>query len=102
MTQPPEAAPTGSPQLPLVIDCGTCLVRGEACADCMVSCLLGGPPDPVRLTADEVGALGALSDSGMLPPLRLVTPVPERHCGADQRRSPPAAEPELIWCAVPD
>jgi hypothetical protein len=57
----------------VIIDCDTCLVRGAACADCVVSCLLGGPPQPVQLSHDEAGALHALSASGLVPPLRLVT-----------------------------
>lgn len=59
----------------LVVDCDDCRVRGDACADCVVTCLLGGPPQPVELDGDELGALGALAGSGMLPPLRLVTAV---------------------------
>lgn len=59
----------------LVIDCGSCVVRGLACEDCVVTCLLDGPPDPLELDGDEVGALGALAGSGLVPPLRLVTPV---------------------------
>jgi hypothetical protein len=65
------AEPTGADAL--IIDCDTCLVRGPACADCVVSCLLGGPPEPVQLSEDEAGALDALAASGLLPPLRLVT-----------------------------
>jgi hypothetical protein len=41
----------------------------------VVTCLLGGPPEPVELDGDEVEALGALAGLGMLPPLRLVTAV---------------------------
>jgi len=59
----------------LVVDCDTCQVRGHACGDCVVTCLLGGPPEPVELDGDEVGALDALAGLGMLPPLRLVTAV---------------------------
>lgn len=74
---------------PLLIDCDTCLVRGPACSDCVVTYLLGGPPDTVEsngphfaavaveLSADERVALGALADSGMVPPLRLVTAIDE-------------------------
>ena len=57
----------------LVIDCDRCVVRGPACPDCVVSVLLGRPPDAIQLDADEVGALDALADSGLVPPLRLVT-----------------------------
>jgi hypothetical protein len=65
----------------LIIDCDTCLVRGPACSDCVVSCLMGGPPEPVQLSRDEAGALDALAASGLVPPLRLVTaaddPLPD-------------------------
>lgn len=52
------------------IDCGTCEVRGLACGDCVVTVLLGGPPE--QLDAEEQRALGVLADSGLVPPLRLV------------------------------
>lgn len=65
----------GHRPVPLIVDCDTCQVRGDACADCVVSCLLGGPPEQVELDGDEVGALGALAGFGMVPPLRLVTAV---------------------------
>jgi len=57
----------------VVIDCDRCVVRGPACPDCVVSVLLGRPPETIELDADEVGALDALADSGLVPPLRLVT-----------------------------
>lgn len=57
----------------MVIDCDTCLARSaEACGDCVVSVLLGGPP---AVYADERAAIDALADSGLVPPLRLVSPV---------------------------
>lgn len=56
----------------LVVDCDSCTVRGpSACGDCVVTFLLGGPPDDLR--ADEQDALDVLADAGMVPPLRLVT-----------------------------
>ncbi len=61
---------------PVVIDCDSCLVRSpSACGDCVVSVLLGGPPQGVEVAADELAALSALADGGLVPPLRLVTPV---------------------------
>ena len=67
----------------LIIDCDRCVVRGpSACPDCVVSVLLGGPPAPLELDADELGALDSLADYGLVPPLRLVTaldgPDPEQ------------------------
>lgn len=58
----------------LHIDCDTCLVRGLACHDCVVTALLG-PPEELSLDNDEQRALSVLADSGLVPPLRLVTPV---------------------------
>ena len=70
-----EAHRGDRPAQGLIIDCGRCVVRGVACPDCVVSVLLGGPPDPIALDADELGALDALAGSGLVPPLRLVTAV---------------------------
>jgi hypothetical protein len=59
----------------MLIDCDSCEVRGDACGDCMVTALLG-MPKPVDLADDEASALGALSEAGLLPPLRLVPREP--------------------------
>lgn len=59
------------------IDCDTCLVRGPACGDCVVTVLLGRPPE-LTLEHDEQRALEVLAGSGMVPPLRLVTPTAGR------------------------
>jgi hypothetical protein len=59
----------------LIIDCDRCVVRGPACPDCVVSVLLGVPPDAIELDADELDALDALAGSGLVPPLRLVRAV---------------------------
>lgn len=56
------------------IDCDTCLVRGLACHDCVVTVLLG-PPEELSFDDEEQAALEVLADSGLVPPLRLVTPV---------------------------
>lgn len=56
------------------IDCDSCLVRGLACHDCVVTVLLGPPPE-LRLEDEEKAAFAVLADSGLVPPLRLVTPV---------------------------
>lgn len=56
------------------IDCDTCLVRGLHCHDCVVTVLLGPPPE-LTIDDDEMRALGALARGGLVPPLRLVQPV---------------------------
>ena len=57
------------------IDCDTCEVRGLHCHDCMVTVLLGPPPE-LTFDEDERRALDALAAGGLVPPLRLVEPVP--------------------------
>jgi hypothetical protein len=70
--------PQSSPH-PLVIDCDTCVMRhSDACADCVVSFLLDGEPaddhlgetTAVVLDLDEIRALKALGDAGLVPTLR--------------------------------
>ncbi|MDP3894129.1 hypothetical protein [Nocardioides sp.] len=56
------------------IDCDSCLVRGLHCYDCVVTVLLGPPPE-LEFDDDQERALGVLADSGLVPPLRMVTPV---------------------------
>lgn len=58
----------------LRIDCDTCLVRGLSCHDCVVTVLLGPPPE-LGFDAEEELALEVLSNSGLVPPLRMVTPL---------------------------
>lgn len=55
----------------LHVDCDTCVARGPACGDCVITVLLGAPGD-LDLDHDEQAALSALADSGLVPPLRLV------------------------------
>jgi hypothetical protein len=57
----------------MVIDCERCGVRGVGCGDCVVTVLLGAPPEGVRLDDTERRALAALAEGGLVPPLRLVT-----------------------------
>lgn len=56
------------------IDCETCEVRGLACSDCVVTVLLGPPPE-VGFDEEAQRALGVLAKSGLVPHLRMVTPV---------------------------
>ncbi len=61
---------------PVTVDCDRCMVRSPgACGDCVVTVLLGSPPDGIELDGDEVAALGTLADEGLVPPLRLVIPL---------------------------
>ncbi|CAN5437149.1 hypothetical protein BH24ACT9_BH24ACT9_14720 [soil metagenome] len=55
----------------MLIDCGTCQVRGAACGDCLVTVLLG-PPAEWELDEVEHAAVTALAEGGLIPPLRLV------------------------------
>lgn len=55
------------------IDCDTCVVRGLACHDCVVTALLGPPPE-LGFDDDEQQALRVLAGSGLVPPLRMVSP----------------------------
>lgn len=57
----------------MLIDCDSCQMRALACQDCVVSVLLGPPQTSRHVNDDEAQALGVLADSGLIPPLRLVT-----------------------------
>ncbi len=48
----------------LHVDCGTCIARGAACSDCVVTVLLGASGGVVDLDQDEQAALEALANSG--------------------------------------
>jgi hypothetical protein len=61
----------------LHVDCDTCVARGAACGDCVVTVLLGASGSSsgsgvVDLDPDEQAALRTLADSGLVPPLRLI------------------------------
>src|SRR4029453_1584908 len=56
----------------LHVDCDTCVARGSACSDCVVTVLLGTSGGVVDLDPDEQAALKALAGSGLVPPLRLI------------------------------
>jgi hypothetical protein len=57
-------------ELPMIIDCDGCVVRGLACEDCVVSVLLG-IPENVEIDALEQRAIDALGRAGIVPRLRL-------------------------------
>jgi hypothetical protein len=54
----------------MIIDCDSCEMRNIACDDCVVSALLAAPPLG-ELAEEETGALRALADGGLVPPLRM-------------------------------
>ena len=56
----------------MIIDCGTCQAPKTACADCLVTALLG-VVGTVELEQPEMRALSVLSDAGLVPPLRLIS-----------------------------
>jgi len=66
------------PDMSTRIDCDTCEVRGLHCHDCVVTVLLGPPPE-LTFDDDEQRALDVLAESGLVPPLRLVRPVDPPH-----------------------
>ncbi len=67
-----DRIPVGQHDDPTVIDCDRCAVRGAGCGDCVVTVLLGGPPEGVQLDAVEERALTVLAEAGLVPPLRMV------------------------------
>lgn len=69
---PSRADGNSVPVMPLLIDCDTCQVRGIGCGDCVITMLLGGPPQGVSLNDEERRAVEVLAAAGLVPPLRLV------------------------------
>jgi hypothetical protein len=84
----------------VLIDCDSCEVRGLACGDCVVTALLGAPPEGVVLDDEERRALEVLAGSGLVAPLRLVQPeqgsgVRRSDGGAAERLAPGVAATEM-------
>ncbi len=91
----------------MLIDCDTCVVRHQACDDCVVGVLLGTPevparpgdtdpveprepaepgaPLPVEFGPVERRALEVLADHGLIPHLRLVTASEAPEVAGDER-----------------
>lgn len=57
----------------MIVDCDTCIARGPACGDCVVTVVLGAA---TAWGDDEQRALAVLAGSGLVPPLRLTPPDP--------------------------
>ncbi|KWX00270.1 hypothetical protein C3Y87_05300 [Carbonactinospora thermoautotrophica] len=58
----------------MLIDCDRCVARGQGCGDCVVTVLLGTPPEGVVLDDEQRRALATLAEQGLVPPLRLTLP----------------------------
>lgn len=58
----------------MIIDCDSCVVRGLACGDCVVTVMLGAPPGALEVDGEERSALATLARSGLVPQLRMVRP----------------------------
>ncbi|HVV35223.1 MAG TPA: hypothetical protein VHC63_01385 [Acidimicrobiales bacterium] len=57
-------------ELPLVIDCETCVARfSDACSDCVVT-FLCGEEGPIEVDASEARVLRLLRDEGLAPDVR--------------------------------
>ena len=65
----------------MLIDCDGCAVRDLQCGDCVMTVLLGSP-GVYEVDEGERLALGALADSGLVPPLRLVPFGPPRRAAS--------------------
>ena len=69
----------------MLIDCDGCAMRDLACADCVVTVLLGAPPGAMEVDDGERRALDVLADSGLVPRLRLVPVGPPGPPSGDRR-----------------
>ena len=61
----------------MLIDCERCVMRDIACADCVVTALLGPPGRPAvtEIGEAERRALRVLADARLVSPLRMREPV---------------------------
>ncbi len=67
-----EHRPGETPKETVHVDCDSCVARGLACGDCVISVLLGTPDTGVDLDTSDQDALAVLAESGLVPPLRLI------------------------------
>ena len=76
----------------MIIDCEGCVMRDLACGDCVVSVLLGPPPE--QIGSEEQVALAVLAEGGLVPPLRMLpTPTSRDGAAAGAVRPPGPAGP---------
>jgi len=71
----------------MLIDCGECAAPKSACADCVVTAILG-PQEPLELQPAEMAALQTLATVGLVRPLRL---LPVASAAAAQERGAAAS-----------
>ncbi len=58
-------------KIELSISCQDCVRRGTPdCSDCLVSFVLGGPPEAMELTAQDADVVELLTSGGLLPTLK--------------------------------
>jgi hypothetical protein len=58
-------------EIELSISCGDCVRRGTPdCSDCLVTFVLGGEPDALNLTEDEVQVVQLFTAEGLVPTLK--------------------------------
>jgi len=74
----------------VIVDCDTCVARGPACGDCVVTSLLGLPEwwATEGVAGEEMTALAVLADSGLVPPLRLLPLIASDEPAGDPGRAP--------------
>jgi hypothetical protein len=56
----------------MIVDCDCCQVRGDACGECVITLLLGAPPQGLKLDGTDRRALDTLAAGGLVPRLQLV------------------------------
>jgi len=57
----------------MIIDCDSCVMRGPACEECVVTFMTipVRQPDTAELDAAEARAIEVLAEAGLIPPLRM-------------------------------
>ena len=65
----------------MLIDCDTCVARGQGCSDCVMTVILSNSAPSLELDDAERTAVDALAEVGLIPPLRLVPAQPQRRQG---------------------
>lgn len=56
----------------MIVDCDRCKVRGDACKDCVITVLLGAPPEGIELDGIDRRAQHIVGEADMVSRLQLV------------------------------